>query len=59
MAQVGIGSWMPAVLMRAYHLPVAKMGAVMGLSGLCGAAGTALGGFLSNTYAKGRAERCC
>jgi MFS family permease len=57
MAAIGIGAWMPAVLMRAYHLPIAKAGALIGLSGLCGAVGTALGGLLSVLFARGRTER--
>jgi len=57
MAAVGVGSWMPAVLLRAYHLPMREVGVLSGIAGVFGAAGTFLGGVLANILAKGRTER--
>jgi len=57
MAQVGIGAWMQAVLLRSYHLPMKEVGALSGISGAFSAAGAFLGGVLGNVVAKGRTER--
>jgi len=57
LASVGVGAWTPALLMRIYHVPVQEAGRLVALISLLGAGGTALGGLLSDLYAKGRAER--
>ncbi|MCK9541644.1 MAG: MFS transporter [Novosphingobium sp.] len=57
LSSVGISSWIPALLMRAYQMPVGDAGSLTALAGLIGMAGTALGGILSDYYAKGRTEK--
>ena len=57
LSSVGVGTWTPALLMRVYHVPVQEAGGVVALFSLVGAGGTALGGILSDLYAKGRTER--
>jgi hypothetical protein len=43
--------------MRVHHVPVQDAGGLVALISLVGAGGTALGGVLSDLYAKGRTER--
>jgi predicted MFS family arabinose efflux permease len=57
LSSVGVGTWTPALLMRAYDVPVQDTGKLVALINLVGAGGTALGGLLSDLYAKGRTER--
>jgi hypothetical protein len=57
LSSVGVGTWTPALLMRAYDVPVQDVGRLVALINLVGAGGTALGGMLSDVYAKGRTER--
>jgi len=57
LASVGVGTWTPALLMRVYDVPVEDTGKLVALINLVGAGGTALGGMLSDLYAKGRTER--
>ncbi len=57
LASVGIGAWTGALLMRSFHMPVQDAGKLVALTGLVGACGTALGGVISDLFAKGRSER--
>ncbi|MET0378591.1 MAG: MFS transporter [Spongiibacteraceae bacterium] len=57
MASVGVVAWAPALVMRAFHVPIAEAGRYIAVAGLMGGLGTLLGGVLSSVYAKGRAER--
>lgn len=57
LASVGIGAWTGPLLMRSFHLPVQDAGKLVALTGLVGACGTALGGVISDLFAKGRSER--
>jgi predicted MFS family arabinose efflux permease len=57
LSSVGIAAWTPALLMRAYQLPVQEAGSLTALIGLVGMMGTAVGGILSDYYTKGRTER--
>src|SRR5690606_15088148 len=57
LASMGIGSWTGALLMRSFGMPVQDVGGLMALIGLVGSIGTALGGVVSDMFAKGRSER--
>jgi len=56
-ATMGSSTWMPALLLRSYHIPMREVGFVSALASLCGVLGSLLGGLAGHYLAKGRTER--
>lgn len=54
----GVAAFLPALLVRSYHLPLAEVGLITGLvAGVGGAVGTMAGGLAGDRWARGRPIR--